>query len=392
MNQNEKDINNDVESDDTELETITEPFDPTMIDVKTRNPSIYSIMQRLQHQEIDLMPDFQRQAGLWDITKKSRFIESLLLRIPLPVFYVASDKDDYWIVIDGLQRLYTLNGFISVSDEKKEEKFALQGLEFLKDFENKKFAQLPRGMQRRILETEPVFHIIQPSTPKNVTRTIFQRINTGGLYLSAQEIRNALYQGQSSQLLKELANSKAFKNATNNSVSDERMMAREFVLRYLAFTLTPAEKYKIQSLDQFLSDAMEKLNQVSSAWLNQQKSSFKKAMETANQIFDKQAFRKQYDKAERTYPINKALFETWAVELSQCNNEQIAVLIKHREKVNEYFIKLLEGHYLPSNILPDDDIGFENAISQQTASVKKVHFRFKAIKGLIADILKEYLE
>jgi len=387
MNQNDKCLNNEVESDDSELETITAPFDPTTIDVKTRNPSIYGIMQRLQYKEIDLMPDFQRQSGLWDISQKSRFIESLLLRIPLPVFYVASDKDDHWIVIDGLQRLSTLDGFIPAGDEKNEEKFALQNLEFLKTFENKKFYQLPRGMQRRILETKPVFHIIQPSTPKNVTRTLFQRINTGGLFLSAQEIRHALYQGQSSQILKELANSPAFKNATNNCVSDERMMAREFVLRYLAFTLTPPEQYKIQALDQFLSDAMEKINQVSPAFFEKQKESFNRAMKAATQLFDKKAFRKQYHNVIRTFPINKALFETWTVELSQC--KQIAVLINNREKVNKYFIELMESNYLPSNILPEDDIGFENAISQQTASVKKVHFRFKAIKGLIADILED---
>jgi len=178
MNQNDKYLNNEVESDNSELETITAPFDPTTIDVKTRNPSIYSIMQRIQHQEIDLMPDFQRQRSLWDSSQKSRFIESLLLRIPLPVFYVASDKDDRWIVIDGLQRLSTLDEFIPTGDEKNEEKFVLQHLEFLNQFENKKFYQLPRGMQRRILETKLVFHIIEPSTPKNVTRTLFQRFNT----------------------------------------------------------------------------------------------------------------------------------------------------------------------------------------------------------------------
>jgi hypothetical protein len=165
------------------------------------------------------------------------------------------------------------------------------------------------------------------------------------------------------------------------------MLAREFVLRYLAFTLTPPEQYKIQALDQFISDAMEKLNQVSPTLLEEQKESFENAMKAATQIFGEKAFRKQSSKTNRTYPINKALFETWTVELSQC--KQLAVLINNREKVNQRFIELMEGDYLPSNILPEDDIGFENAISQQTASVKKVHFRFKAIKGLIADILEE---
>lgn len=392
MNQNDKCLNDEIESDDSELETMTEPFDPTTINIKTRNPSIYNIMQRIQHQQIDLMPEIQHKGGLWNLTQKSRLIESMLLRIPLPVFYVASDKNDHWIVMDGLQRLHTLNEFIPASDQKNEEKekFALQNLQFLKTFDNYKFDILPRGMQRRILETKPVFHIIQPSTPKDVTRTIFQRFNTRGLFLSAQEIRHSLYQGQSSQILKELANSPALlKNATNNRISDEQMKAHELVLRYLAFTLTPPEQYKIQALDQFLSDAMEKLNQVSPALLEKLKESFKKAMKAANQIFDKKAFRKQYHKDHRTLPINKALFETWAVELSNCNNKQIAILIYNREKVNKYFLELMENNYLPSNILPENNIGFENAISQQTAEVEKVHFRFKAIKGLIAEILEE---
>lgn len=240
-----------VEREQDEGVEIISPFDPTDIDIKTKNPSIDTLMKRLDHDEIDMSPDFQRKAGIWSKLRKSRLIESLLLNIPLPVFYVASDADGNWIVVDGLQRLTTLNQFI------REEAFALDNLEFLRQFNGQRFGDLPRAMQRRIVESEPVFHIIQPGSPKAVTRTIFKRINTSGMPLSPQEIRNALYQGAATRFLKELAGSEAFLRATGGSIKDDRMADRECVLRYPAFSIRGADEYRVSDLDRFLSDTME---------------------------------------------------------------------------------------------------------------------------------------
>jgi len=190
------------------FEHIREPFDPEKIDVTTRSMTLDLVVKRLVEREIDLMPDFQRRAGIWDQRRKSQLIESMLLRIPLPVFYMAAKEDESWSVVDGLQRLTTLKEFVV------DKSLALDGLEFLSSFDGKHFAELSRQMQRRVLETEVTLHVIQPGTPPAVMFNIFKRINTGGMPLSPQEIRHALLLGRSTRLLKELAESEDFKEAT----------------------------------------------------------------------------------------------------------------------------------------------------------------------------------
>src|SRR5262249_44885897 len=141
--------------------------------------------------------------------------------------------DDKWIVVDGLQRLTSLKRFVL------DKNLRLCGLEFLSQLKGKAYDELPRNFQRRIAETQVTVYLIEKGTPSDVKFNIFKRINTGGLPLSAQEIRHALNQGKVTKLLAQLANSAEFKKATDNSIRDDRMADREFVLRFLAFTITP---------------------------------------------------------------------------------------------------------------------------------------------------------
>ena len=98
------------EVEDPQLQ-IKEPFDPEKIKVRTESRVIEQIISRIRHNEIDLAPDFQRLRGIWNVDRHSRLIKSLLLRIPLPVFYVAADDRDNWAVVDGLQRMSTMSDF-----------------------------------------------------------------------------------------------------------------------------------------------------------------------------------------------------------------------------------------------------------------------------------------
>lgn len=373
------------ENTENELIEITTPFNPSDVEMTTRHHTVDLLMNRIQRHEIDLQPSFQRKAGIWDVTQKSRLIESLLLRIPIPAFYMAADTVDNWIIVDGLQRLHTLYSFIH------QQAFALSNFEFFPHFNGIDFSQLPRNMQRRILETEFVIHVIRPNAPKEVTHIIFKRINTSGLPLSAQEIRHALYQGASVQFLTELAGSKPFKMATNNDIIDDRMTEQECILRYLAFVLNPIEHYnQLRDMDAFLSQTMMSLNQAPSEQFEKLQLDFDKSMQAARKIFGPQAFRKRYKKRQyRTLPINRGLFETWSVELSKCNKKQLDTLIKHRAIIKERVIQLMTGNYLPSGV-QKEKFTFEQSISEHTFNSNRVFFRFKVIHCLIAEILKEF--
>ena len=160
-------INDDDNEDKTGLQIeqidspddITDPFDPEEVKIRTVNIVVAQLVSRIEHRGLDLAPDFQRLRGIWDRTRKSRLIESLLLRIPIPVFYVAANDDDDWQVVDGLQRMSTINDFITG-------RFPLNGLQYLTWLDKHRHDQLPRQMQRRINETQLIVNVIEPGTPQ----------------------------------------------------------------------------------------------------------------------------------------------------------------------------------------------------------------------------------
>lgn len=344
---------------------IERPFDPDKIKVARESKTISLLTTRIDHGEIDLAPEFQRRARIWDVGRKGRLVESILLRIPLPVFYVASDAQESWAVVDGLQRLTTIHDFMNGL-------FPLKGLEYLVQFEGNCFADLPRSMQRRIEETELVINIIQPGTPEEVMFNIFSRINTGGLTLNGQEIRHALNKGPARAFLKDLAQSKAFERATSGSVSDMRMAGRECALRFLAFRMTKWSDYGTSDLDGFLNAAMQRLNHVGQEELRRQRVAFDRAMAAATGIFGNDAFRKRYDADAGRNPISKALFEAWSVTLAALDDVEITKLVERTHEVRQAFIDLMVN-----------DRDFEVAVSYSTGSPGRVHKRFLAIEELV---------
>ncbi|SRR5260370_6244881 len=355
-------------------ERIIDPFDPTLIRVDTRPMTIDLLRSRIEYQELDLAPSFQRKGGIWKDEAQSRLIESMLIRIPLPAFYMDATNDEKWLVVDGLQRLTTIKRFIV------ERQLRLRGLEFLTQLEGKLYNELPRNYQRRIGETQVTVYLIEKGTPDEVKFNIFKRINTGGLPLSAQEIRHALNQGIATQFLAQLASSEEFKRATDYSIRDDRMADRECVLRFLAFRLMSYTKYDktIESFDDFLNKTMKDLNKMAPQTSDDLQHQFKRAMNAAYKLFDKDAFRKRIKDNDPRQPINKALFESWSVNLNQLTDSQLALLIQRRDIVKQKFIALM-------NI----DRAFNEAISQGTGDQKKVKYRFKAIENIIMGVLSE---
>ena len=316
------------------------------------------------------MPDFQRQAGIWSDAAQSRLIESMLIRIPLPAFYMDASDEDEWLVVDGLQRLTAIRRFVI----KKELK--LSGLEFLHNLRGMGFDELPRNFRRRINETQVIVYLIEKDTPPKAKYNIFKRINTGGLPLSSQEIRHALNQGEATKMLKMLAGSDEFKKATGYGIRDHRMAAQECVLRFMAFTLRSYTSYKSSDFDHFLNTTMATINNMPEDDRKKLKDSFIRALNASYEIFGSYAFRKQYGKNVWRNPINKALFETWTVNLSTLDDDQLKELKLKKEALVTGFIDLMNS-----------SSEFDSAISQGTGNVAKVDLRFSKIVKLIKEVL-----
>lgn len=344
---------------------IKQPFDPTQIKISTREPSVDLVMKRIRRDEIDLAPDFQRSGDIWPPRTQSRLIESILLRIPLPVFYMAADPDDNWQVVDGLQRLGTLRNFII------HKKLRLRGLEYLSQFEGHGYDQLPRPMQRRITETQLSCHVIETGTPPEVMFNVFKRINTEGKPLVGQEIRHALNPGLARVLLRELAESQEFLKATDGTVNPKRMADRECVLRFLAFRSLGDKTYG-GKLDEFLMSAMKHLNSARGIHASLRED-FRRAMSLAWDLFEKEAFRKPNRPGYKRWrsPVNKPLFESLSVALAEVPENGTKRLRGRRDEVVAELGRLMEN------------AEFFESISVGTQATRQVKIRFGRMRELV---------
>lgn len=368
--------NNDEWDEEIEVEDggVNQPFDPTQIRVDTRQMTIDLVLKRIRYNELELSPDFQRKS-VWNDEAKSRLIESILIRLPLPAFYLDATEDDKWVIIDGLQRLTTLKNFIL--EKNPDLQLKLTGLNYLRDIEGKSYDELPRNYQRRIEETQLNLYLIEKGTPTNVKYEIFRRINTGGMPLSPQEIRNALNQGKATKLIAELSATEEFKKVTKLDQSKRKLRAtdQEFVLGFLAYTLNDYHDFdKAGSRDMFFHQTMQEINKkLSQQQIDEIKRKFQRSMKAAYDIFGDRAFRKPSTESPRLNPINQALFEVWSVSLSNLSDAELTTIQQKKDELTKKFTDQVNSNQ-----------DFLRSISQAT---QKVTLRFSTIEKLIKEVL-----
>ncbi len=337
--------------------------------------SVYDIARQYQNGKIILDAPFQRNM-VWRKPQMSKFIESILLDIPVPALFFNQTIDNELIVIDGRQRVSTLISFLGKmkeGDNFEYPNFKLTGLKKLKRLEGMDYKALDtketNGLQARIEDKQiPVF-IIKPSTRPAIVYDIFERLNTTGTPLNKQEVRNALFRGKSIQILKDLAENEFFLLATNKGISDKRLKAQETVLRVLCFMLFDYEKDYTGNISDFLENGMKHLNtKATEEEIETLKNNFNRIMKWSYEIFGKEAFRLPTQNNKKT-PINLAILD------SVC-----------------YFLHTTEDTFLQANkitIQTNFDalckkLAYIDAIGLATSDKEKVKKRFNLTKEFLS--------
>lgn len=321
------------------------------LDIKETHMQVISLLRKREQDKI-VVPEFQRNQ-VWKQQQKSRFIESLILNIPVPPFYISQDLDGSMIIVDGLQRSSAIFEYMSDS-------YALVGLEALPLLNGRSYSDLDKELKARIEDRELLLYILKPTVPMSIVYDIFNRINSNGTPLTRQEIRNCIYIGTSTRLLAELSAEQVFRQAIDYGIPPLRMKDREAVLRFFAFTLYDYETDYKGDLDDFLGKTMRRINRLSESEVDRLKNKFRRAMMKTYDFFGANNFR--LPTGETRGRINMALMETVAVFFDRMTDVH---LDDNRERIiNNYYNDLLH------------DNEFIDAVRLSTGTERNVKKRF----------------
>lgn len=346
------------------------PLDAVFVRTETRTVS--EVVKRIEAQRYVLDPDFQRDF-VWPNQKQSKLIESCVMRIPLPVFYVAEGLDGRIIVVDGLQRLTTFVRFVG-------NQFRLSGLSIGERatphaLEGKHFEDLPLSLQERVLDTQLTMYILDAKAPERARLDIFERVNSGEP-LTRQQMRNALYNGPATMWLKHAAESDAFRSATGRGLNPKTMRDREAINRFCAFTLLGPSNYS-SDMDDFLASGLAKLGALSDKERTRLRCSFDDAMVLNRQLFGEHAFRKSLAASGGPYSarsvINISLFEVCAVTMARVEPPPLA---DAQKRMKDMMVSLVR----------DDE--FARSITYSTNSTAAVQRRFASMEQTIIEAVK----
>jgi hypothetical protein len=344
------------------------PLDAVFVRNETR--TVGEVVKRIRAGRYQLDPDFQRDF-VWEPKKQSRLIESCLMRIPLPVFYVAETKNGVIAVVDGLQRLTTFHRYL-------DDKFALQ-LDVPDEnsphpLNRKKFSDLPIHLQERIEDTQLTLYILDSAAPDRAKLDIFERVNNG-VPLTRQQMRNCLYNGPATQWLKSMAENTYFLTVTGKSLNAKAMRDREAINRFCAFHLLGEDAYR-GDMDKFLALALEKMHEPNTDLVLLQEV-FMNSMRINQFLFHDHAFRKSLVKfiGPQKWPdrsiLNIALFDVCSVIFANLEYDLI------QENVGDVLVAIRELF---------DDPDFVNSITYSTNSTRQVQTRFSKARNALNKI------
>ena len=310
--------------------------------------SLFELKRRYdaKPKRIILDSDFQRE-DIWRRENKAELVESVLMGLPLPIFYFNQDKYGNLIVVDGRQRLTAMFSYM-------DDDYRLNNLKILPGLNDKKFSGLSPVQKTQIEDFQIQAHVIMPPTPDRIKFDIFDRVNRGGMRLNRQEMRNALYQGEATRLIKRLAESKAFSVATGKAFTHEKRMKDKYILtRFITFYLYQRKKLKGENgaayvyrddIDEFLGIGMDTLNYMDPSEIFKIEAMVLECLQKSYYYLGEDGFR--LSGGERRSPINMNVFETVMSVMLYLPVEQE----ESKERVRDAVHKLIDANEFRENI------------------------------------------
>ena len=330
--------------------------------IRHDNRTIHDIIRRIRNGRYVMDPDFQRDF-IWKEDKQSKLIESVVMRIPLPVIYLAEDAEGRMVVVDGLQRLSTFDRFVNG-------KLKLQ-LGDRPELNGKTFSELSARLQNRIEDCNLICYIIDSKVPERARLDIFERVN-GGIPLSRQQMRNSLFMGPATRFLKEAARTEMFLKATGSSLNTKTMRDREFINRFCAFRMLGVDSYRGNEMDDFLAQSLQTMNRMEAPELQQLASDLDNALGNNFMLFERHAFRKYSPGQERRSVLNASLWDVMSTGLSHYPKDQVS---EAAERIRGAYFRLLSEEE------------FNAAITYGTNDARRVSFRFERIAHMLEETL-----
>lgn len=359
------------ENDDTGLE-LDENQRKIIWQAKDFSIREFSSMQ--QDGDLDLQPNYQRKYVATPAIA-SRLIESVLMDVPIPVIYLAEEKDSSYSVIDGQQRLTSFLSFLNGHFPDGNE-FKLTGLKVYKELNKKTFKELSKEQQTKIRTTTLHTIIIKKESNEDIKFEIFERLNTGSIKLNEDEIRNTVYRGNYINLLAELENDKTFHELIQNDNAKKRMLYRSMILRFFALSEKTHLNYK-PSMKQFCNKELRDNRDLSQEKQKEYRERFAHCVDLVKTVFGHNAFKRyQLDKnGNGSYGknLNMSLFD---IQMCGFVNYSKNEILRNADNVREAMLDFMATNN-----------DFNDSIEKSTSDKKVLQNRFKIWLDKLDEIL-----
>jgi hypothetical protein len=329
------------------------------------DPPVKALVAEIREKELIVRPSFQRNA-VWDRKRKSKFVESILLNIPIPNLFFAEDDDGTKVVVDGQQRLLALKDFI-------ENSFSLYGLEVLSQLNGRKFENLTERQQRIINNRTLRCLVISARSDSEIRFEVFERLNTGGLPLNAQEVRHCVFRGSLNDLLHDLSKEPTWLALLGRDEPDPRMNDCELILRFFALRdVLPSYSPPLKTL---LNGFMKANRNPDEVAIGELRAAFLTTVEAVSACFAEHPFRRaQVEEGATVWDrsLNRAVFDAQMMVLEGLDAAWAA---ENSTQIVASFVDLCVN-----------DQRFNDCVSRATADKSRMDYRLATWNATLANM------